>query len=89
MNDKRASQEQPGQTAAKGANIITPEMTILDIISQHRATEKIFKRLEVELDVCVCCQGLFLTLREAAERYAFDLHRVLADLRAEVDRRKS
>jgi hypothetical protein len=38
------------------------------------------------LGVCVCCQALFLTLREAAERYAFDLHRVLADIRAVVNR---
>jgi hypothetical protein len=86
MNDERKPGARPGQTAAERANIITPEMTILDIISRHRATEKIFKRLEAELGVCVCCQGLFLTLGEAAMRHAFDLQSVLADIRAVVDR---
>ncbi len=87
MNDERNPEARPGQTTPAGESGITPKMTILGIISEHRETEKIFKRLEAELGVCVCCQGLFLTLREAADRYAFDLHRVLADIRAVVDRK--
>ena len=34
--------------------IITPGTTIIDIISQYRETEAIFKRLEEETGACVC-----------------------------------
>lgn len=64
--------------------IITTEMTIIDIISQYRQTEVIFQRLEEETGACVCCQGLFLPLREAAKRFGFDLGTVLAVLNAAV-----
>ncbi len=56
------------------------EMAILDVISQHRETEEIFKRLEEETGSCVCCQGLFLSIGEAAEQFGFDLERVLSDI---------
>jgi hypothetical protein len=55
-------------------------MAILDVISQHRETEEIFKRLEEETGSCVCCQGLFLSIGEAAEQFGFDLERVLSDI---------
>jgi hypothetical protein len=47
----------------------------------------IFKRLEEETGACVCCQGLFLSLREAAKRFGFDLGSVLRALNAAVDGR--
>lgn len=61
---------------------IAPEMAVIDIIHEHRETEKIFKRLEQETGSCVCCQGLFLSLKDAAERFGFDLKCVLAELNA-------
>ncbi|MCK9230021.1 MAG: DUF1858 domain-containing protein [Syntrophales bacterium] len=80
MNDEKNPETRPGQRAAERADIITPEMTILDIISRHRETERIFKRLEAELGVCVCCRGLFLTLREAAEQYGFPVDSVMTEI---------
>ena len=65
--------------------IITPGTTIIEIISQYRETEVIFKRLEEETGACVCCQGLFLSLREAAKRFGFDLGTVLTALNAAID----
>jgi len=47
----------------------------------------IFKRLEEETGACVCCQRLFLSLREAAKRFGFDLGSVLRALNAAVDDR--
>jgi hypothetical protein len=78
----------PGQTTPDRTSIITPEMTILDIIGQYRETERIFKQLEAELGVCVCCQGLFLTLREAAERFGFYLSPVMAEIDTLIRGRK-
>ena len=65
--------------------IITPGTMIIDIISQYRQTEVIFKHLEEETRACVCCEGLFLSLQEAAKRFGFDLETVLADLTAAID----
>jgi hypothetical protein len=67
------------------ARIITPGMTMIDIISRYRETEVICKRLEEETGACVCCKGLFLPLREAAKRFGFDPGTALTDLNAAVD----
>jgi hypothetical protein len=63
---------------------ITPETTILDILHSHRGTEAIFRRLESETGTCVLCQGLFLSLREAAERFGFPAADILAEIRAAI-----
>ena len=60
--------------------IVTPETAIIDIISAHRQTEKVFKRLEAETGTCICCQGLFLSVRDAAQRFGFNMESVLADI---------
>ena len=73
---------QNGRVAAETIPDITPETTIIDVISGYRQTEAIFKRLEEETGVCVCCQGLFLPLREAAKRFGFDLETLLKALHA-------
>ena len=68
--------------ARRSSGIITPEMTILDVISEYRETEAIFRGLEARTGTCICCQGLFLTLRTAAVRYGFDLETLLTELNA-------
>jgi len=73
---------------AEGPTIITLETTILDIISQYRETESIFKRLEEETGTCICCQGLFLSLREAADQFGFDLECALSDINTFIDDKK-
>lgn len=65
---------------------ITPETSVIDVISRYRETEKIFKRLEAETGSCICCQGLFDTLRDAAERFGFELDCVLAELEDTVEK---
>jgi len=63
---------------------VTVDTTLLDIVSQYPGTEKIFKQLEAETGSCVCCQALFVSLREAADQFGFDADRVLADIRTEI-----
>ena len=72
-------QEKPVRRAS---GVITPEMTILDILSEYRETEAIFRGLETRTGTCICCQGLFLTLRTAAGRFGFDLETLLTELNA-------
>jgi len=63
-------------------NTIRPEMTVLDIVSRYRQTEEVFKRYDAEAGECICCQALFESLRDVAEKYHLDLKELLADLEA-------
>lgn len=61
---------------------IHPEMTVLDVVSRHRQTEAVFKRYDALAGECICCQALFESLRDVAEKYNLDLKELLADLEA-------
>ena len=60
---------------------ITPEMTLLEVLHQHRQTEAVLRRYEGEAQGCLLCQALFDTLAQAAAKYGLDLERLLQDLR--------
>ncbi len=67
---------------------VTPETTILDIVSRFNETEGIFKQMERETGVCICCQGLFLSLGDAARRFGFHLEKAIADINFLISRGK-
>jgi hypothetical protein len=50
---------------------ITPEMTVLEILCQHRQTEQVFRRYDAAAGVCLCCQALFDSLEELAQKYSW------------------
>ncbi len=60
--------------------LITPEMTLIEVLHQHRQTEAVFRRYEGEAQGCLLCHALFDTLAEAAAKYGLDLDRLLKDL---------
>jgi len=60
--------------------VITPEMTLLEVLQQHRQTEVVFRRYEGEATGCLLCHALFDTLAEAAHKYGLNLETLLADL---------
>ncbi len=59
-----------------------PGMTVLDVVSSYRETEAVFKRYEERVGDCICCQSLFDTLKDVAERYGLDMKVLLKDLEA-------
>jgi len=61
---------------------ITPDMTVLDVVSKYRRTEEVFRSYDAAAGECICCRALFDTLRDVAEKYGLDLDRLLEDLRA-------
>ena len=61
---------------------IRPEMTVLDVVSRYRKTEDVFRKYDEQAGVCICCQALFESLRDVAERYCLDLERFVSDLEA-------
>jgi hypothetical protein len=64
----------------EGKDPITPEMTIIEVLHQHRQTEAVFRRYEGEAQGCLLCHALFDTLAEAAAKYGLDLDRLMKDL---------
>jgi hypothetical protein len=63
---------------------ISPDMTVLDVVSAYRGTEEVFQRYDRSAGECICCNALFVTLRDVARRYGLDLEDLLADLRFEA-----
>lgn len=59
---------------------ITSDMTILDVVSMHPKTEKVFKSYDLKAGVCICCQALFDPLEEVADRFGLNLDQLLMDL---------
>ena len=61
-------------------NLISPDMTLLEVMYQHRQTEAVFRRYEGEAQGCFLCHALFDTLAEAAAKYGLDLDKLVKDL---------
>jgi hypothetical protein len=61
---------------------ITPDMTLLDVVHQYRATEAVFRARDEQAGECLLCKALFETVADVAARYGLDLDALLADLDA-------
>ncbi len=61
-------------------------MTILDIMSRHRETEAVFKTWDRRAGECICCQALFDTVPQAADRCGLNLDQLMGELNALVSR---
>lgn len=65
-------------------SLIHPEMTILDVLHLYPQTEAVFRKYDRQAGVCLCCQALFESLREIAQKYSVNLEMLLDDLKAEL-----
>ena len=59
---------------------ISPDMTVLDIVSSCKDTVDIFRGYDEQAGECICCESLFETLDKVAEKYGIDLDALLNDL---------
>jgi hypothetical protein len=73
------------KVSSKEERYIQPEMTVLDVVSRYKGSEAILKEYDEQAGICICCQALFKTLREVAEKYDIDLGQLLAELEAITD----
>ena len=69
-------------TIAPGRHPISPDMTVLDVVSRYEATQTVFKGYDTKAGECICCRSLFDTLESVAEKYGLNLEKFLADLAA-------
>ncbi len=70
-----------GKTSSEKDLFISPDMTIVDIVSRYRQTEAVFKQYDERAGVCLCCQALFDPLKEVAHRYGLNLAKLISDLK--------
>jgi len=61
---------------------IAADMTVLDIVGQYPATEAVFHSYDEQAGECVCCQMLFESVQDVAQKYNFKLAEVLTKLNA-------
>jgi len=73
------------RVSSKEEKHILPKMTVLDVVSRYKGSEAIFNKYNEQAGVCICCQALFKTLREVAEKYGINLQELLAELEAAAD----
>lgn len=59
---------------------IHADMTVLDVVSKYRQTEDVFRKYDERAGECICCESLFDPLKDVAEKYRFDLEKLIADL---------
>ena len=60
------------------------DMTVLEVIDRFRQTEDVFRRYDDEAGVCLCCEALFESIGEMAEKYGLDLDQLICDLEDEI-----
>lgn len=63
-----------------GNKIISPDMTVLDIVSSNKEAVNIFSSYDEQAGECICCHSLFMPLDKLAEKYNIDLNKLLNDL---------
>ena len=65
---------------AEAPDYVGPQMTVLDVVHRFRATEAVFKKWDDKAGECICCQALFDTVRQVADRYGLDLNQLMDEL---------
>jgi hypothetical protein len=63
---------------------ITPDMTVLDVLSCYGETETVFRRYDALAGECICCRALFDTLKDMSCKYNLDLEELMSNLREAV-----
>lgn len=67
---------------------ISPDMTVLDIVSKYSETVEIFKSYDKQAGECICCCSLFETLEKMCEKYNIDPIVLLNDLTDHIKKQK-
>ena len=71
-------------TEGKAGHVLSPRMTVLDVVGRFRETEGVFKAYDARAGACICCEALFDTIEDAARRFHLDLDALMDDLHAVI-----
>jgi hypothetical protein len=73
-----------GEGITREEHLISPEMTVLDVLVRYRHTEVVFRRYDELGGECICCNALFEPLRNLAAQYNLNLDELLMELEESV-----
>ena len=59
---------------------ISAQSVLLDILTEYPAAVEIIKEYDEAAGVCLCCEMLFATLAEIAEKYGLDRNELITRL---------
>lgn len=59
---------------------IKKDMTVLDVVSEYRLTEAVFRSYDTRAGACVCCTCLFEAVESLARDLGLDLDAFLREL---------
>ncbi|MHB8121956.1 MAG: hypothetical protein ACYDG4_07350 [Desulfuromonadaceae bacterium] len=60
--------------------MVTTETTVFELIELYPETELVFEHYTRRVGICICCEALFCTLREVADRYEIDIDELMRRL---------
>ncbi len=60
--------------------LITPDMTVLDVVSESPPAAEVFCRYDSLTGACICCNHLFETVADVAHCLGLDLATLLGEL---------
>lgn len=64
--------------------MITDETTMLELVGLYPETELVFDHYTRIIGICICCEALFCTLSEVADRYKIDSEELIVRLRSVI-----
>ncbi|MGC9325176.1 MAG: hypothetical protein ACP5G0_10570 [Desulfomonilia bacterium] len=64
--------------------VISKDMTVLDVVTAYKGTEKVFGNYDVKAGECICCNSLFETIESISVKYGLDIDILIEDLREAV-----
>jgi len=64
--------------------VVTTETTVLELVGLYPETELVFEHYTRSAGICICCEALFCTLREVAERYQIDIDELMRRLNSVI-----
>jgi len=64
---------------------LQPDTTVLELVEHHPETEPVFNHYSKQLGICLCCEALFASLTEVANRYELNLDELLARLNSVME----
>ncbi|MEF3698768.1 hypothetical protein [Desulfolutivibrio sp.] len=62
------------------ARRITADMSLLDVVAAHPATEAVFRSRDAAAGACLLCTALFDSIDVVAARHGLDLEALLGEL---------
>lgn len=60
--------------------MVTLQTSMLELLELHPETEAVFEQYTRRIGICICCEALFCTIGEVANRYEIESDELISRL---------